>query len=670
MKTIQRTPLAACLLLAATTACDADRPDAADETTLDADEDADEDDRDERRDPVGSAASATLTDGLDEPSTDQPGLVPGEPVQLEQEVPINIVLLGLEPDRVDEAALLAGLPETQVPRTRIPALYYGIERSPGVSFTFDYEVYHADAELEDALFEHLQQIGREGDPTQFQQLYNAQETNAVDVEGPVLHIDAAQAEAWLAEHTEALIPGARRKRGYTVYFIDWYGREDFRFHVYDRPDVVDQDTGVPFGELDSRKISAWGGTHHRGWFLDLSAGPESWTFNWLVDEPDVDGDGVPDHRILPSWEYAEGGHRSPAALADDLGLVTRFVAIDSLFTASPVYDPMVPAPGLHGRKRVHVEAFDDDGDPGASATELIDPARIGGALAGLQPHHDWEVALDVVDPIDEGARRTLRTFTSVEVFDGCWTDWGFPYFQLPCYFTESRAQYVPAYPANDSVSEVYSFATTDETMGWFFGVLGFADEDYVSGTQTRVYQFSTPTTLGWGYGPTDTIIHELGHHHGLSHPHDGYDSELGLDFGPEGAFFFTWLGSHSETVMHYLQLAEGFGTFDRDNLQRMETAGYLERATQSLALVEAWKASNPEPNWLKSAVKQAHKHARRARKKYAKWSYAEAAAEAKAAHEELLEALEALGITPRPVSAMVEPMPHDPLTCGVRLPGV
>jgi hypothetical protein len=38
------------------------------------------------------------------------------------------------------------------------------------------------------------------------------------------------------------------------------------------------------------------------WFHDLSAGPESWTANWNVDTPGLDGNGVEDYRMPPIWE--------------------------------------------------------------------------------------------------------------------------------------------------------------------------------------------------------------------------------------------------------------------------------------------------------------------------------------------------------------------------------
>jgi len=55
-------------------------------------------------------------------------------------------------------------------------------------------------------------------------------------------------------------------------------------------------------------------------------------------------------------------------------------------------------------------------------------------------------------------------------------------------------------------------------------LLGFADDNWVDGTQTHVFMFDTPEDRALGYGFTTTAIHEFGHHIGMSHPHDGYDS--------------------------------------------------------------------------------------------------------------------------------------------------
>ena len=41
-------------------------------------------------------------------------------------------------------------------------------------------------------------------------------------------------------------------KAYTVFLVNWYGRDDFRFHVYRKTDTVDPDTGYNFGTSATR----------------------------------------------------------------------------------------------------------------------------------------------------------------------------------------------------------------------------------------------------------------------------------------------------------------------------------------------------------------------------------------------------------------------------------
>jgi hypothetical protein len=122
--------------------------------------------------------------------------------------------------------------------------------------------------------------------------------------------------------------------------------------------------------------------------------------------------------------------------------------------------------------------------------------------------------------------------------------------------------------------------------------LGFADDNYVDGTQTGVFSFISPEIVESGYGLTTTQIHEVGHHVGLSHPHDGYDSETGEDYGPAGRFLFVNAGDESNSTMSYIDLNWDFSQFDRDNSDRFLTAAYHEAANRLAAdVLAAPKAS-------------------------------------------------------------------------------
>jgi hypothetical protein len=75
----------------------------------------------------------------------------------------------------------------------------------------------------------------------------------------------------------------------------------------------------------------------------------------------------------------------------------------------------------------------------------------------------------------------------------------------------------------------FNHATNDDLSAPF---LGFADDNYRDGTQSFIFNFVSPGIVQSGYGLTTTQIHEYGHHFGMSHPHDGFDWETGIDYGP------------------------------------------------------------------------------------------------------------------------------------------
>jgi hypothetical protein len=221
----------------------------------------------------------------------------------------------------------------------------------------------------DALFGHLSSIAVAKDRTLFQDQYN-QQSAAIDV-GQNHWIDAVSVEQWLAQNP----PTGVNTANYTVYFINWYGRTDFKFHVYTKTDTPDPDTGYNFGEIRaSRKIVAWGGTPpangnpiSRVWFYDFSAGPESWNGNYDITREDVDVQSVPDYRIPVYWEY--GNYRPLAGLTGDAARLARFVAINLLFTTSPLYKPAISPPELPGNINIDVNFY--QGDPTSDARDFL-----------------------------------------------------------------------------------------------------------------------------------------------------------------------------------------------------------------------------------------------------------------------------------------------------------
>lgn len=579
------------------------------------------------------------------------GLEPGEFVTYSQDVPINLVFIGYDDEMIDEDALRSVLPDSSTPRVRYPP-FYGLEGRPlGLNFDFDYNFIYADRGFETRFFRYLDKIGVEGDPSIYQEAYNAQASNVLDVTGPVLYIDAPSVEAWLAQRNPVL--GINPRSGYTVYFINWYGRHDFQFHLYTKTDVSDPDTGVNFGEAyQSRFLMAWGGEYGRTWFYDLSAGPEWNTTNYIVDFEDLDGNGVEDYRMPPIWEYTAGGYRDPAALSSDLGLITRFVGINLLFTSSPLYDPMASAPAAGGSKIAHVELFEDD--PASSGLDWIDRDYIHDALSSFQFYYPWQTVIEDNDPIDPGAQRAFHIFTGVLEEDDCWNAYGDPFAELFCYFDANYDDYVPAYGPDDYTIGVFSLNTTAANMGGWFGLLGFADDDWATGTPSYIFQFNTPDYNALGYGLSTTTVHEVGHHLGLSHPHDGYDPTLDIDYGPGDDFYYVWVGDESDTVMHYLALSNYFGRFDQDDMYRWHMAGYLNWSNELLGEILA----HPDSQNLSVMrwVKRAEQRAILAQRAFERWDYSRAVQFAYDAYLSLAMAAEELGIeTPAESAALTLP---------------
>lgn len=507
-------------------------------------------------------------------------LNPGGAPKLTEKVPVNVVFLGYSQAQVQRSAYLKELPKRYEPVVRSRLWYDEVEKI-GLTYTYDYRLKYADKRYTDRFFTELTRLAKPAPLTLYQELYNEQDNNVTTITDNH-HIDAPAVERWLALNPPAGVDTRRN----TIFFINWFGRSDFKFHVYTKTNEPDPDTGYNFGaERDSRKISAWGGTTaddeenglgstRRVWFHDLSAGPESWTENWNVDEPDLDGNGVEDYRMPPVWEYAANGYRSPAALAGDLGLITRYVALNLLFTSSPLYP--VELPTAAPPKSINLDSNVYEGWDGVDASATyISKDLLQRELRELR----WRNVIDYDSqdlPFDGEAR---RCYLAVMV-DGesCYPDLGYdPFANFYLQNTFELDRVLDDQGRVDYEMPIFSYAVPEGTP---VPALGFADDNHTDGTQSYVFAFVSPQIVSAGYGLTTTLIHEVGHHLGMSHPHDGYDSETGVDYGPADEYFFAWAGDQTNSMMSYIDLNWDFSQFDRDNSDRFLTAAYNLAANQ------------------------------------------------------------------------------------------
>jgi hypothetical protein len=513
-------------------------------------------------------------------------LDPGGPANLVEEVPVNIVFVGYEEDTLNLDDFLAVLPTFHNPVILFRRAA-GTNEEVGIHYTYDYNLTFTDEAFEDNFFEELSQLAvpQTGPRTIsiYQAAYNQQALRSVDIDQNYL-IDAPSVEKWLAANPP---PGVDTGRD-TMFFVNWWGRPDFKFHVYTDNHDPDPDTGFAWGNLDSRWRISFGGTTqddeetglgalgtHRIWFHDLSAGPDFLTGNWDVDHADLDGDGLTDAWAPPIWDYLE---RFPGSIGNDLGVLARLVAVDSVFTASPVYPPYLTFPRMPESVNLDINVY--EGWKGFDASEsAVRPEILREELNELVR---VPMTIDVQDLKFEG--QALASFEN-------WLR-GVPhYVGLGNTQADANLVYQEAAHLNDrldgggeyeAVAAVYALDGRENQNNPYIGI---AEPNYYDGTQSYTFAFVDPN-FGQRFLATATLIHEYGHHFGLMHPHDAYDSEFDSFISPgtrgASATQFMWTGTEVNSVMSYSFLNNDFSQFDHDNFNRFWAAGYIKSANAIL----------------------------------------------------------------------------------------
>jgi hypothetical protein len=600
-------------------------------------------------------------------------LEPGKRAELNEKVPVNFVFVGYERGDVDAGKFRAGLPNKYKPITRYRYFYNeSVSKSLlGLNYTYDYNVKFAGGDYERKVFGFLSNAAKPAPLTDFQKLYNGnsslfcnppngdpqpcQKKGVRDIKKNY-HISAPAVEKWLAENPPA---GVDTKRN-TVFFINWWGdgtqpRQGFKHHVYTKTNEPDPDTGFNFGvRAQSRKLIAWGGTPagdeenglgstRRVWFHDLSAGPDSFTDNWNVDDPDLTGDGVNDYRMPPIWEYfTPGGYRSASMLTGDLSKISRYVAIDLFFTSSPLYPPQFTPRLLPNRINLDINTI--EGIPNTNASKRYQtPALLLDEVSEL---HRLPYSIDQQDLAYKGRAK------------GCYV----------LFLKNSRCfpKKYPNYPANANLNAnlflfgaqnldrlldderskreyeatLINWAVPDGPKGKTSPpLLGLADDNYRSGTQSFVFSFVSPD-IAQAYGLTTTEIHEYGHHLNLSHPFDGFDYGTETDFDWDGKYYFTGVGNENNTMMSYVDLNWDFSQFDRDNTNRFQAAAYINNAS---ALAKQIRR-DPNANRAADDLAAADKSYGAAKKAIARHDYPATFENARAAYEHALQGARDAGV--------------------------
>jgi hypothetical protein len=530
----------------------------------------------------------------------QPGLGGGGPLQLSAiqpgahsalhiATPVNIVFVGYQPKQVDVGRILSQLPVQGDPIVRTDPSF-GLPGTPqdvGLRYDYRYNVRFAGKAFDDAFFGYMSSIAIVGPIDYYQELYNEQQHNDLDVGPTTAYIDANATEAWLEQQSlqRMGIPSDQD----TVFLVDWYGRPDFQFHAYYHLGDIDPATGIDYGQFAQNLTRAWGGNSGPTWFYDLSAGPDWDDNSYDVDDGDLDGNGVPEYRMPPIWEYGNTtAYRPFTDLSGDLAKVIRYDAIDMLFTPSPIFDPAATVPSPGGAKRIEVDVF--EGDPANNGLSQIFAGIIQDSAQALEPYYTVTAAVSD-QPLADGVLDAYDIATGISNAPGCsefttFGPLGYPEAELGCYFGEHRTQYFPS-AAGDTVIPVADFTVPQYTLPY----IGSTDPAFQNSEPDLVTELDVAPPPGFISiaGITETTIHETGHFVGLSHPHDGYDSTSGIEFGPEGAFNFAWDSDESATPMSYLLNGGSltFDEFDRDNMSRWQVGRLLDLADTDAAAILA-----------------------------------------------------------------------------------
>ena len=239
-------------------------------------------------------------------------------------------------------------------------------------------------------------------------------------------------------------------------------------------------------------------------------------------------------------------------------------------------------------------------DPASDGAAYLRPAYALAQLRELVPYVRWRGEVRDLGPIDAGAREAFRIFVGLSDDPGCWQPFGDLFAELFCYFDANRSRYIPA-SGRDYVEPVFAFSTTDENMGDWLGLLGYADHDWAEGAQSFAYMWNYPFARDSGRGFTHIATHEVGHHLGVAHPHDAYDSTTGVDYGPVNEFYYAWVGDATDTLMSYQGLSNEFSVFDKDNLSRIAFAGYVNWANAVLGRLSDVHLSAAETALIRKA---------------------------------------------------------------------
>jgi hypothetical protein len=628
-------------------------------------------------------------------------LVPGGDLELQQDVPVNVILVGWD-GLVDPAALQSRLaPFNGVPDMRDNGAVYMALR-----FDFDYTIFDTPQWFDDAFFGLLSSTAVAFPPqdlfagvpplpmTPDQAIYTFCN---VPTAGPNLACDfnsvAPRANGFAVQHSHLLdgpfveqvlaqnlaaIFGIDTQRP-TVVLINWFGRADYIDHVYIDPYEPNPATGEArwayFANMtggsggtnadDPESCGAFGCAPHRVWFHDLSAGPffETGSYNVTLPELFVPpfANGIPEYRIHHTADYlagAPGTYRVIDTLVDDLARLVNDTYLSQIAFAFPVYQTHIMPPRLPYAVQIDLNRW--NWDPDATFEGQLNAPVMLAKMNRLA----YSVSVEVNDQADARTSRLGDVYscslTSLGAFgagalgfplgDSCYGNrlGGFAGADLYLYFRDRLNHYLDG----DADYEVPAFQFLS-TPGDLPDLAGLADSNYDLDNFHQQFLWLW-TAASFPSGHNHLLQHETGHHFGFSHPFHGSRcldascSEIRV-FNADDDTFYSWNANAVSGVMGYHALNDDFSVFETDNLQRYRTWDYLRQSNEVLDAI-AKKNNN---GLVMAAIVNADSVAAAAIAGFETSNYASAVEQARAAYDQLVAAADAIEATvPSPEKAL------------------
>jgi hypothetical protein len=295
-------------------------------------------------------------------------------------------------------------------------------------------------------------------------------------------------------------------------------------------------------------------------------------------------------------------------------------------------------------------------DSSYDAAVTLDPDVVVNKVRDLQPYNtfSWERGFhepsrrlrDVFDAFAESYFDP--TVDSSYGYRDPWAPYSGATMDLIYYFDDHKYLYLER--DRDYELPVYSLALSDPTPDQGYPFIGFAPAMNADmPVPHAAFNLFWPDALTEsGRGQTLTVVHEVGHHLGLSHPHDGFDAEWGFGYVANDQFYFAWLGGESNSVMSYFNLQDGdFSQFDLDNMNRWMTYEHLALANHLAGRI----LESPRASKVHDLLLEADRHAGLALASFHAMQYEQAVRHAAAASAELVTAAETIDVVTDPGSS-------------------